>query len=359
MPVTPQQIADSAIEAARAGAAIAHIHVRDPGTGGARATRAVPRGRRARARRRHDVVLNLTAGMGGDFVLGARDRSPWTPPARTWRRRERLVHVDELRPEICTLDCGSMNFAATALRHGHARHAARMARASASRRAARDRGLRAGAHLARQAADRRGPDRRPGDVPALHGHPLRGAGRPRALLAMATACRPARASRPSRSAGCRCRTSRRPSSRAAMSASGSRTTSTSTAGCWRRTASSSSAPRDPRGLGARVLGPADARARLGLEARGDRLRAVGLVGAGVIGGGWAARLARTASTSGLGPRSGGRAQGRARACQRRPRARRSGLAAAAARGRLGLRLRPRMRSRAPTSCRRARPSARR
>src|SRR5438270_8599586 len=75
VPVTPEQIADAAIEAARAGAAIAHIHVRDPATG--RGTRDVELYREVVKRVRAadvDVVLNLTAGMGGDLVLGSDQR---------------------------------------------------------------------------------------------------------------------------------------------------------------------------------------------------------------------------------------------------------------------------------------------
>jgi uncharacterized protein (DUF849 family) len=114
VPVTPAQIADAAVEAARAGAAIAHIHVRDPDTGkGSRDVRlyreVVERVRSADV----DVVLNLTAGMGGDLVLGGADRP--LPPAGGTNMvgaEERLVHVAELLPEICTLDCGTMNFAA-------------------------------------------------------------------------------------------------------------------------------------------------------------------------------------------------------------------------------------------------------
>jgi uncharacterized protein (DUF849 family) len=115
VPVAPEQIADAAIEAARAGAAIAHIHVRDPQTGkGGRDPRlfreVVERIRAADV----DVVLNLTAGMGGDLVLGGEDE-PLPPDAAGTDRagaEERLRHVAELRPEICTLDCGTMNFAA-------------------------------------------------------------------------------------------------------------------------------------------------------------------------------------------------------------------------------------------------------
>jgi uncharacterized protein (DUF849 family) len=113
VPVTPAQIADAAIEAARAGAAIAHIHVRDPATGrGARDPKlyreVVERIRSSGT----DVVINLTAGMGGDLTLGSVEKP--LPPAESGTDMagvtERLAHVAELRPEICTLDCGTMNF---------------------------------------------------------------------------------------------------------------------------------------------------------------------------------------------------------------------------------------------------------
>src|SRR5437870_2631346 len=114
VPITPEQIADAAIEAAKAGAAIAHIHVRDPETGkGSRDPRlyrdVVERVRASDV----DVVLNLTAGMGGDLVLG--DVEAPLPPSTEGTdmagATERIAHVAELRPEICTLDCGTMNFA--------------------------------------------------------------------------------------------------------------------------------------------------------------------------------------------------------------------------------------------------------
>ncbi len=115
VPVSPEQIAEAAISAARAGAAIAHIHVRDPETGrGSRDPRlfreAVERIRAADV----DVVLNLTAGMGGDLVLGGEDAPlPHDPEGTDMAgAEERLRHVADLRPEICTLDCGTMNFAA-------------------------------------------------------------------------------------------------------------------------------------------------------------------------------------------------------------------------------------------------------
>jgi 3-dehydrocarnitine:acetyl-CoA trimethylamine transferase len=115
VPVSPEQIAEAAIGAARAGAAIAHIHVRDPETGrGSRDPRlfreAVERIRAADV----DVVLNLTAGMGGDLVLGGDDAPlPHDPEGTDMAgAEERLRHVADLLPEICTLDCGTMNFAA-------------------------------------------------------------------------------------------------------------------------------------------------------------------------------------------------------------------------------------------------------
>lgn len=114
VPITPPQIADAALEAARAGAAIAHIHVRDPETGGPARDPALYREVVERIRSADvDVVLNLTAGMGGDLVLGGVE-SPLPPnPDGTDMAgaTERLEHVAELRPEICTLDCGTMNFA--------------------------------------------------------------------------------------------------------------------------------------------------------------------------------------------------------------------------------------------------------
>jgi uncharacterized protein (DUF849 family) len=114
VPVTPQQIADSAIDAAKAGAAVVHIHVREPETGkGSRNTgyyaEVVERVRDADV----DVVINLTAGMGGDLVLDGDERVLPHNPIGTdlVGATERLDHVRRLLPEICTLDCGTMNFA--------------------------------------------------------------------------------------------------------------------------------------------------------------------------------------------------------------------------------------------------------
>lgn len=115
VPVTPEQIAESAIEAARAGAAVVHIHVRDPDTGRGARDPALFRAVVERIRASEvDAVLNLTAGMGGDLVLGGEDTPlPPNPDGTDMAgAAERLAHVEELLPEICTLDCGTMNFAA-------------------------------------------------------------------------------------------------------------------------------------------------------------------------------------------------------------------------------------------------------
>jgi uncharacterized protein (DUF849 family) len=112
IPVTPEQIAGSALEAASAGAAVVHCHVRDPATGkGARGVHlyreVVERIRAKNA----DVIINLTAGMGGDLDVGPGETPmTWGPLTDLVGPEERLAHVSELRPEICTLDCGSLNF---------------------------------------------------------------------------------------------------------------------------------------------------------------------------------------------------------------------------------------------------------
>ena len=111
VPVTPTQIADAAIEAAKAGAAVAHIHVRDPETGkGSRDPElfkeVVDRVRSSNT----DVVVNLTAGMGGDWVPSDADPAMPGPGTDMIGPEERLAHVKDLLPEICSLDCGTLNF---------------------------------------------------------------------------------------------------------------------------------------------------------------------------------------------------------------------------------------------------------
>ena len=113
VPITPQQIADSAIEAAKAGAAIVHCHVRNPETGAPSRDVALFREVTDRIRASDtDVVLNLTAGMGGDLTLGSVEQPlpPSTIGTDMAGATERLAHIAECLPEICTLDCGTMNF---------------------------------------------------------------------------------------------------------------------------------------------------------------------------------------------------------------------------------------------------------
>lgn len=112
IPVKPKEIAQAAIEAAQAGAAIAHIHVREPDSG--KPSRRVSLYREVVERIRAsetDVIINLTTGMGGDLFLGP-DESPLELAAGTdlVGQVERMEHVEALLPEICSLDCGSFNY---------------------------------------------------------------------------------------------------------------------------------------------------------------------------------------------------------------------------------------------------------
>jgi uncharacterized protein (DUF849 family) len=111
VPVTPEQIAESGIAAARAGATIVHVHVRDPRTG--QGSREVALYREVVERIRAsdvDVVINTTAGMGGDLVLDPQQPTRFVEGTDLVNGVERLPHVEELLPDICTLDCGSLNF---------------------------------------------------------------------------------------------------------------------------------------------------------------------------------------------------------------------------------------------------------
>jgi uncharacterized protein (DUF849 family) len=111
LPITPEQIANAALEAREAGAAVAHIHVRDPETG--QGSRDVELYREVVERIRDagsDVIINLTSGMGGDLMVNADDPAKQDPGTDLVDGLTRLAHVEALRPDICTLDCGSMNF---------------------------------------------------------------------------------------------------------------------------------------------------------------------------------------------------------------------------------------------------------
>jgi len=114
VPRSPAQIANSAIDAARAGAAVVHCHVRDPDAGTPSRKLAYYREVTDLIRASDvDCILNLTAGMGGDLVLGNVEKPlPLNDQATDMAgATERLAHIAMCRPEICTLDCGTMNFA--------------------------------------------------------------------------------------------------------------------------------------------------------------------------------------------------------------------------------------------------------
>ena len=247
VPVTPEAIADSAIEAARAGAAIAHIHVRDPETG--RGSRDLPLYREVVERVRAaevDVIINLTAGMGGDLVLGG-DETPLPLDAAGTDlagATERLAHVRDLLPEICTLDCGSMNFAAG----GDYVMTNTPAVLRAMARGVQELGVRpelevfdTGHLVMVKELIAEGLIDAPALIQLCTGIPYGAPSDIPTLMAMVNQLPAGRSSRPSRSAGCSCRMSRRPSSPAATCAWASRTTSTCRAACSPATASWSSA----------------------------------------------------------------------------------------------------------------------
>ena len=113
VPRSPKEIAASAIAAAKAGAAIVHCHVRDPQTGVASRDPKLYRELTDRIRDSNtDVVLNLTAGMGGDMVFGPPSAPlPLHKSTDMASAETRMEPIAECLPEICTLDCGTMNFA--------------------------------------------------------------------------------------------------------------------------------------------------------------------------------------------------------------------------------------------------------
>jgi uncharacterized protein (DUF849 family) len=112
VPITPLQIAESAIGAARAGAAIVHIHVRDPETGAPSMELGLYREVVERIRASGvDVLINLTTGVGARYVPDERDPAIAGPGTNFVSPERRVQHVLELKPEICSLDVGSANFA--------------------------------------------------------------------------------------------------------------------------------------------------------------------------------------------------------------------------------------------------------
>lgn len=110
LPITPKQIADSALEAAEAGAAIAHIHVRDPETGRPSMEIDLYREVLDRIRSKNtDLIINLTTGPGGRFVPSQEDPKVAGPGTTLMVPERRVDHIVALKPDICTLDLNTMN----------------------------------------------------------------------------------------------------------------------------------------------------------------------------------------------------------------------------------------------------------
>jgi uncharacterized protein (DUF849 family) len=110
LPITPRQIADSALEAAEAGASIAHIHVRDPETGRPSMSIDLYRDVMDRIRAKNPkLIINLTTGPGGRFVPSEEDPKVAGPGTTLMAPEKRVEHIEILRPEICTLDLNTMN----------------------------------------------------------------------------------------------------------------------------------------------------------------------------------------------------------------------------------------------------------
>ena len=177
VPRSPKQIADAAIDAAKAGAAIVHCHVRDPETGKPRRDVHLYREVTERIRDAEvDVVLNLTAGMGGDMVFGDVE-NPLPLKAQgtdMGGASDRMEHIRQCLPEICTLDCGTMNFneADYVMTNTPGMLRAMGAHDDRARRQAGDRGVRHRPSVVRQTAGGGGgaEARRAGS--ALHGRAL-------------------------------------------------------------------------------------------------------------------------------------------------------------------------------------------
>ncbi len=110
LPITPEEIADACLGAAEAGAAIAHIHVREPGTGKPSMELGYYREVIERIRQRNpDLILNITTGPGGRYVPSDDDPAVAGPGTTLMNPEQRVAHIAELRPEICTLDLNTMN----------------------------------------------------------------------------------------------------------------------------------------------------------------------------------------------------------------------------------------------------------
>ncbi len=110
LPVTPEEIADACLGAAEAGAAIAHIHVREPGTGAPSMRLDYYQDVVARIRAHNSaLILNITTGPGGRFVPSQDDPKVAGPGTTLMNPEERVAHITALTPDICTLDLNTMN----------------------------------------------------------------------------------------------------------------------------------------------------------------------------------------------------------------------------------------------------------
>jgi 3-dehydrocarnitine:acetyl-CoA trimethylamine transferase len=111
LPVTPRQVADAALEAAEAGAAAVHIHVRDPNTGAPSMEVAHYKEAVERIRAKNTaLIINLTTGPGGRFQPSEENPAVGGPRTNLLRPELRVEHVVELKPDICTLDLNTMTF---------------------------------------------------------------------------------------------------------------------------------------------------------------------------------------------------------------------------------------------------------
>ncbi len=115
VPVTPEQIAASAVKACDAGAAIAHIHVRDPQTGQfSHELELYKEASRLIRDCGRDIILNISAGMGADFIPDNDNPAVGGPGTFSLTIHERVHHIETIKPDITTLDCGSMNYSGSA-----------------------------------------------------------------------------------------------------------------------------------------------------------------------------------------------------------------------------------------------------
>ncbi len=110
LPITPEEIAEACLGAAEAGAAIAHIHVREPGSGAPSMKLEYYQDVVARIRARNrDLILNITTGPGGRFVPSKDDPKIADAGTTLMNPEERVSHITALKPDICTLDLNTMN----------------------------------------------------------------------------------------------------------------------------------------------------------------------------------------------------------------------------------------------------------